>query len=67
MLMAAIRVSRRKDDVARRHFAHGLRKRIATAVRIPLRRQEISTLSHLPICLVLVDPPVTHGKFRATA
>lgn len=49
-----------KDEVSRCNLSHEFIERITGVVRIALRRPEVATGDLLPICLVLVYPPVAH-------
>jgi hypothetical protein len=55
-------IDKREDEVSRRYLPHEFIKRVSCAVGIALRRPEIAARDLLPICLVLVYPPVAHGK-----
>jgi hypothetical protein len=62
MPRAAMRVSRKEDDVARRDLAHGLVEGIAGFVSVALGRPEIAAGDFVAVGLVLVDPPVAHQR-----
>jgi hypothetical protein len=53
-------VNEGKNEVSRCHFPHEFIERVPRSVGVALRRPEITALDLLPICLVLVYPPVAH-------
>src|SRR5277367_5538864 len=55
----------REDQIAGRDLAHRLVIRIARAVGVALGRPQITTFDFVAVCLVLVDPPITHKPFSS--
>ena len=51
-----------EDQITRCDFAHRFIKGISTAVRIALGRPQIPASDFVAVGLVLVDPPIAHGR-----
>src|ERR1700688_1569723 len=53
-------IHERENEVSRCHLSHEFVEGISCSVGVALRRPEIAAFDLLPICLVLIYPPVAH-------
>src|SRR6266576_6070169 len=58
-------VSEGEDQITRRDFTHGLVERISRPVGVPFGRPEVTALNLVAVCLILVNPPISHPKPQA--